>query len=402
MKVFINKKLLWFSLILIILCKPVAISYSFLDKPFKILQILLFLYVIYELVIEGRIAYCSRTFYFLILYEIILLVSTLVNGTSLYHWVLYGMTFISVFYFVEKYIRMYSKKTLKYILGVFLLMLILNLCSAIFQMGIQTRGTTFYFLGLRTRVTDTVYVCLLALVLYLGQRKDRFYIFWGLVTILGSLIIFSVSTLYIGLAIFIILIVLYKKKTLRKLVANKFFICVVAAGIIGVVVFRIQENFNPIFALFGKGVDLNYRTYIWDSALLRIKESPLSLCIGHGITELGEWATFEGRRWQAHNQFLQITLDGGLAGLVCFCFLIFSSLRYCIANRNDRKMFFCIALMISYLIIMITEIYSYYPQFYIIISVMGNLKYFRADIANNRKREKQSGFYYNSNVQCGE
>lgn len=386
MKLLVNKKLLYFAIILIVLCEPVYISYSYMDPLFKVGKIFLFCYAIFELVCRNKISNRSKTFYCLILYELILLVSTVINGTSLYHWALYGINFVSIFYFTEKNIRVYKERAIKCVLVVFLGFLGLNLFSALFDVTVRARGTTYYFLGLRTRVTDSVYVFLLALLLYMGKRNFKKFQVLGMLSLIGSLLIFNVSTMIIGLTIFVVLFVSYRWHVFRNLVANRFFLVVVATAIIGVVVFRIQQNMNSLFALFGKSSDLNYRTYIWDSALSKIKESPISFIFGHGVTELGEWASFEGRRWQAHDQFLQVTLDGGILALACFILMVTLAIRYCLLKRTDKKMYACVALFISYVVVMITEIYSYYPQFFVILAMLANAEYLRNDEQSMRYR----------------
>lgn len=375
-------------MILIVLCEPVYISYSYMDIPFKIMKVLLFVYVLCENFFRKKFSHRSKAFYCLIVYELILLVSTLINGTSLYHWALYGMTFISAYFFTEKYIRSCNYNAIKSVLNVFLLFLILNILSFLFHIVVQDRGTTFYFLGLRTRVTDSVYVFLLALILYSGKRRFQRYLVAGALSIAATLIFFNVSTLMIGLIAFLGLFLLYRWPSFRNLVANRFFFVIIAMVIIGVVVFRIQQNMDSFFALFGKSADFSYRTYIWDSALSRIKESPLSLILGHGVTELGEWAFFEGRRWQAHNQFLQVALDGGVLALSCFLIMTAASIRRCISKRTDRRMYACFALFVSYIVIMITEIYSYYPQFYVIIAMFANAAYLPNEKRKNTDRGK--------------
>lgn len=373
MSIKINKRLFVFALMLIILCEPVAISFSKWDLVFKAGKILIFLYVLSEILLKNRINRMSSTFFCLILYEIILLVSTIFNGTSIYHWILYGMTFVSIFFISEKMIREYKEDAIYVIAIVFFALLFINLVCGLFNIGIIAKGTIFYFLGIRTRVTDSVYVLLLALILC--KKKYRFLLFASLTLIVGSMIVFNVSTMYVGVIIFFVLSLLYKCRSFRRIVSNKRILLYLSVALVSVIIFRVQELFEPIFALLGKSTDLTYRTYIWDSAIEEITSSSLNTIIGHGVTELGEWARFEGRRWQAHNQFLQVALDGGIIALLIFAYMIKKAITYCVKHRENYRMYLCVTFVISYIIMMIAEIYSYYPQFYLILSMIANVEY---------------------------
>lgn len=372
----INKKMILFCTMIIVLCEPTGISFTSFDPLFKVMKILVFLYVIFDFFLRKKINKMSPTFYCVLTFELLLVVSTILNGISLYYTILHSMTFISVFYITEKFMKRNRDGTIYALAVITLVYLFINIFSATFNLGFSHNGTTFYFLGIRTRVTDTVYLFLFAMILHINCRKKKKIKVLGLIAIILSLICFNVSTMYIGLAIFCCFSIMYEWKLIRNIIANKFFIIIIGAMIVGVVVFRLQQNFDSFFELFGKSSDLSYRTYIWDNAITKIKESPISVLLGHGITELGEWVIFEGRRWQAHNQFLQVILDGGFIGLTCFASCIFISMRECFKGRRYKKAYICCALMMSYLIIMITEIYSYYPQFYIILAMVANYDFF--------------------------
>ena len=375
MRLRINKQLAIFAIMIILLCEPVWFSFTAMDYLFKVGKVIVFLYVLYDFFFVQKSATRSKTFYCLVVFELLLIVSTTVNWLNPYYWILYGMTNVSVFYITEKYIQKYGKDALMVIIKIYLIFLTLNALSMVFDAGHRLDGTVYYFLGIRTRITDSFYVLLLAMILLDDIKQKRKLVFAELTLMIVSLVLFNVSTMYVGLGIFGCLAAVYKVKYFKRLVASRYFLFIVVMGIVGVVFFRIQQYFSGLFELFGKDTDISYRTYIWDSAISVILESPLSIILGHGVTELGEFATFAGRKWQAHNQFLQILLDGGILGLASFAACISTSIHKCIKQREKKTAYLCVAFLISYIAMMITEIYSYYPQFYLILSLLANYEF---------------------------
>lgn len=317
----------------------------------------------------------------MLVYEFILLFSTIVNGLSIYYWILYGMTFISITVLTEREMRRNTINCIKTLFIIFTIFVIIHILTYICNFSYAANGTQYYFLGLRTRTTDSVVIIIACAFLLYSLKKIKLFI--TLVFLLIGLmaeLIFSVSTGLTGLGIILVVYFGIKTGILKKIFENKNIIITLAIAVILVVIFRVQDVLNPIFeVLFNKGADLSYRTYIWDNAIKEYIKSPLSIIIGNGVTELGEWVPFGGRMWQSHDQYLQVLLDGGFIALGAFVIMFVKWVQTILKYRNTKIAAFSSAFLVGYALIMIAEIYSYYPQFYLILALFSNI-----DLYNNK------------------
>lgn len=383
----IEKKSLFFLLLMIILCEPQFFSYNYyLDLIFKILKILVYIYTIYLIVWKYKFM-LSSTFRWLLLYEGMLFISTICNGLTPYYWLMYGMNFISVALFVELEMHRSKEKTLKTIVVVFSVFLVINMLTRIFDWSVVVNRTPFYFLGLRTRVTDTVFVVLIAIALLTVNRKKILSTLFVICILIASVLVCNVSTGILGLLLFFTLFIIIKFNLFRRIMKNwKTLTAILAIAIVGVVVFRIQRYFEPIFMLlFNKGADMSSRTFIWDSSIEVFLESGKSILLGHGVSDLGEWVPFGGRMFQAHDQYLQVLLDGGILAMIPFMGMLMNIIRLCTKNYRNIAGKLGICFCLTYGVIMITEIYSYYPQFYLAFFILSSYEYL--DIKSKKERE---------------
>lgn len=378
----ISKNSLLYALEIVILCEPQLLTYNYyIDSMFKFGKIIIFIFVIFYLLSSiGKRKFGKETAALLV-YELVLLISTIVNGLSIYYCILYGMTFISITVLTEREMRRNTTNCIKTLLIIFTIFVIIHILTYICNFSYAANGTQYYFLGLRTRTTDSVVIIIACAFLLYSLKKIKFFI--TLVFLLIGLmaeLIFSVSTGLTGLGIILVVYFGIKIGVLRKIFENKNIIIILAIAVILVVIFRVQDVFNPIFeVLFNKGADLSYRTYIWDNAIKEYIKSPLSIIIGNGVTELGEWVPFGGRMWQSHDQYLQVLLDGGFIALGAFIIMFVKWVQTILKYRNTKIAAFSSAFLVGYALIMIAEIYSYYPQFYLILALFSNI-----DLYNNK------------------
>lgn len=384
----IEKKSFFFLLQMIILCEPQFFYYNYyLDLIFKILKILVYIYAIYLMVWKYKFKF-SSTFRWLLLYEGMLFISTVCNGLTLYYWLMHGMNFISVALFVELEMRRSKEKALKMIVLVFSIFLVINILTRIFDWSVVVNNTPFYFLGLRTRTTDTVLVVLIAIMLFAVDRKKTLSTLLVIGILFTSVLVCNVSTGILGLLLFFALFIAIKLNLFRRIMKNwKTLIVVLAIVVIGVVVFRVQKYFEPIFMLmFNKGADMSSRIFIWDSSIEVFLESEKSIIIGHGVSDLGEWVPFGNRMFQAHDQYLQVLLDGGILAMIPFVGMFMSIIRLCTNNYRNKAGKIGICFCLTYGVIMITEIYSYYPQFFLAFFILSNYEYL--EIKSKKEKER--------------
>ena len=84
----------------------------------------------------------------------------------------------------------------------------------------------------------------------------------------------------------------------------------------------------------------------------------------------GNFILWANITWQAHNQILQLLYEVGIVGTVLFfhiCLKVLGNLKNNDIFLNKKCFAWIGATFFSFLIMMTTEIYSYYLPFYVLI-----------------------------------
>ena len=264
----------------------------------------------------------------------------------------------------------HTKNVFDCILILFSILLIINIILYIKYPNGLLNYNGLNFLGIRTRFTDYAFPTIIISFYSLLMTKEKRYILPILISFI-NIIMGEISTAYTGIFVFILYYFIYsKKKTIKKAIGTKLF--VYSFIITFLIVFaRILDNINPLLQLlFEKTATLSGRTEIWDASIPVIKEH---IIFGKGIINDGNFVPmhfWNGIMFrQSHNQTLQLLYDGGIISTAIFYFILFLSFK----NTNKffcdkKKMVFPIALF-SLVIMMITEIYLYYPAPYLLIFI---------------------------------
>lgn len=227
-----------------------------------------------------------------------------------------------------------------------------------------------YFIGIRTRFTDLAFpLCVLSLVYdELTDKKISFKtVLITLITLITILQLWIVTAI-IGIIILCFIYFIFKyvfKKTKLNLLLMLFLVAIIAD--ILVVYFDFINKVPFISEIFGKSATLSGRTEIWAIAKEIINQK---IIFGYGMADNGNfvyWGYNGGTLsyWQAHNQWLQLLYDGGLMTTISFSALILFSNSGLKQIKNYKIKTYLVSLVFIYLIMMITEIYSYTPYFYL-------------------------------------
>lgn len=151
-----------------------------------------------------------------------------------------------------------------------------------------------------------------------------------------------------------------------------------------VVVFNIQERFGKwIYLLFGKSTTLTGRVSLWEQAIEFISEEWL-WGLGNpaaegmsGWLELERWSqaamTTKSTQYVAHNQFLEVFLNGGIFSFALFVLaLVFVVRKIRYANKN--VIWILSGAIFSYLVVMITEVVYPYPPVWIFLIIISQIQ----------------------------
>lgn len=237
-----------------------------------------------------------------------------------------------------------------------------------------------YFIGIRTRFTEVILVNMVLSLTYDKihnvkiSKKSLFIIAVSIVTILKCWI----ATALLGMVLVFLLVLLFLKDRHIKLLNIYFAIIICLVLNVLIVHLRILDSLDWFFTgIFGKTTSLSGRTEIWDNAFGIIFSKPI---FGHGMAVDGNFIPWvwggigEVKLWQAHNQWLQLLYDGGIVCVISFIAITFISYSQIKCNKQAvaKSKFLIIGIIVFYFM-MIVEIYSYTPYFFVLPFVMSNM-----------------------------
>lgn len=327
----------------------------------------------------------STIFYLLVFYRASFFIQTILSKGDILMWGYMSIALMTLCLLIDYFVSYNAKLLLNAIINILTFLLTVNLIIGfLFPNGIIDE---LYFIGIRTRLTDITFPLLACTLINLFSRnKDNnslkqklVYVKTIYIFVLSILTIFyfHIATAFVGLAIFVFSFFIFLK--IKKL-RNVLFILVAGLLVNYLVVFlNITQYFEWfISGILGKSMTLSGRTEIWEIAINIVKNK---LLFGYGMADNGGfvyWGYTGGplSYWQAHNQWLQLLYDGGLFTLFLFVFLIVYSCKK--IKYTDKKLSSIIlACMSAFVIMMISEIYSYTPYFFLIIFLAPHLKFFK-------------------------
>lgn len=389
-----KRKLIWI-LILIPYLRPDCINGSLLSTIWSFTQILSTLVGGVFIVCHIRnIDRITKTTWMLVTYYLIQIFSDAINGLDINRdivmFVKMSVFLVSVCFIIRKY----KIAFLEFIYNIFKVIIILNGITVLFyyDKGIiqDAYNTPIYFWSTRNHIISLALVTLVLgyILNEVGLEKDSRYKFLVFYTTIEIFILKS-STAIIAITCFLLFLIInnifsYINKTINLKIT-------ILSGLvlqILVVVFRIQEKFPGVISLFfNKEITLTGRTSLWDQALLSISRYWVWGQGNSSAAGLSGWLTMsswnsainalENTYFVAHNQILEILLNGGLMMLIPFLLAIFFAIKEVNKIKDNHIINMIAGTLFSYFIVMITEVVYPYPPvwiFIIMISCLGNLK----------------------------
>lgn len=308
-------------------------------------------------------------FFRIVFFRLSFFVQTLLSKGDILMWGYFSIVLLTMSLLFHLY-RFKIIDFLKVLSFFMLIILILNfLTILIFPNGITDE---LYFIGIRTRFTDVIFpaICISFVADYLNGKKCSIMTFLLILISFLTIVKMWIATAIVGLLllifIYFILMIFFKKSKISLVIP------VLLALILNY--FIVYGDLINSFSRFIEGVlhkstSLSGRTEIWAIAKQIINKKPI---FGYGMYDNGNfvyWGYKGGPYglWQAHNQWLQMMFDGGILTTSIFICFILNSGYYIKQLDNKKVRSLMIATISIFLIMMITEIYSYTPYFYIIL-----------------------------------
>lgn len=215
--------------------------------------------------------------------------------------------------------------------------------------------------------SDNMYAPYMMCFLLLGEiycvcynsNKQFIYASMWLIVAFTSIKVFS-ATCLIGLAFYVISVVLYKWHKNLSRINIKSMVMLFFSIFILIYWAKAQSLFSFIIInLLGKDITLTGRIGLWDSSLEMIGEK---LLLGWGNLNKGAIILRDYFYWYSHNLVLDILLEGGIVTLAAFSFLIYIVYREIYRLSNNIIIKSCLHVMFGFVILNIAE--SYFSSIY--------------------------------------
>lgn len=258
-------------------------------------------------------------------YEVMLLISTIVNDGDYWRLAVNCGTVIGFCMLTELCIKQNSsKKYFSVVFEIYFVLILINfIVLLLFPKGIAVNdyysANTYNFLGIDNALAVFVSLPLMSVACIYSAFKNRkltFTAFFMLVMISATMLItWSATGVVAWFVLIAYILVIYKSQLTKYLNSYLLFATFVSLQIM-VVFLRLQEYFAFIIEnILGKSIDFSGRTLIWDLSYLIILRSPI---IGHGLQEGHGLIQVSGIFLYSHNAILEVLIQSGAIGLVLF------------------------------------------------------------------------------------
>lgn len=334
----------------------------------------------------------SKMFVMIVFYRLSFAIQTFtVDNGDIAMWGYFSIVLMTLCLTFDYYAPRKPYILLSNLTNVLLYLLIMQLILVfVFPNGIVDN---IYFIGIRTRTTDVLFP-LIAFSLICDYIQGVNISFRTILALIVSFVIIVklwIATAVVGLLIMSVFLIFQKSKLIRK-VSN--LNVIVALGLL-VNYLVVYVNIIEVFGWFiqrvlHKSITLSARTIIWEKAKKIVNKSIISIIFGYGMTDNGDfvWHGYSLREmgyWQAHNMWLQMMHDGGLVTTSLFIHTICMCQKKLKKYRESFSSNILLSVIMTFFVMMISEIYSYTPYFFLLIFTCYNITYFES--AKTRGRQ---------------
>ena len=302
--------------------KPASLEYIApnLEICFDVWRIISFVIIVFLYIYNMRV---SRMMWIIILYEMVIAFSTVINNGDYWKLFVNTGTIIGFSMLMELSIKQNCKLVFRCISSIYFVLILVNfIVLLIYPHGIATDDyyvkNTYNFLAIDNGLAQIFIPIMPIICLYSSFRGKK----WTLSSIISlslisiTMILTWSATGLVGWFIMMIYILfIFKKGSTFDRVMNirVLYLCFVAFQI-AIVFLRMQEHFAFIIEyILNKTVSFTGRTEIWDLAFQAILKHPIlgyGMYRGHGVIH------YNTREYYSHNGILEILTQGGMVGLV--------------------------------------------------------------------------------------
>lgn len=193
-------------------------------------------------------------------------------------------------------------------------------------------------------------------------RKGKALIIFSIITMLVSQTIVS----YICCSLIVLFYFIYKMKSYTSIAS-------ISPAFIFIIGTIIQALIIPIVLIFR--LDLSGRFYIWSDALNKLSGNYMFGFGVHGVllrTFWSEWIDPLGFNY-AHNEVMQILLDGGILLLLCYLIMCIALLHSTHKKFELNILYWFNCLLLLFMAVGVTDAFTEYNYYYIYMLIINYL-----------------------------
>lgn len=221
-------------------------------------------------------------------------------------------------------------------------------------------GEYTFFLSGRNQMYLGLAIGILSNYYYYGIYDIRYKLY--LIMSIVCIVYGESSSNLLAIAFFVLMMFIGFGKTYIRKILNIAVLVAYPALNIGVVVFRIHEYADFLIeAVLHRNLTLTSRTYIWDTALELIKQSPIW---GYGVAATSNIfhvvvdridAPDIDRWYSGHNQYIQMLYESGIVSLLILMLLIIYGVKKINKFMSNSDASLTLTIIFSLLIVMMAE-----------------------------------------------
>lgn len=376
---------LLFFILLLTACSTEVLGLKidmFLDSiRFGICLILIFLYIFNKK--YSKFTIC------LILYYFTLLFSTFVNDASIKDFFLTYTPIVGLAILIEWQIRLNSKRTICIMRNVLILLTTINFFTIIlFPDGLYRTELYWenWFFGYDNRHIIMYFPTLLLAILncYLNGKKFDIPLIYTFGIITYSVFYCFSGNTVVAYSIFILYYLFSYVINNIKICNSITYLSVYLGMFVGLIFLRIQRLFAWfIVDILGKTLELSYRTRIWDTMIMYIKESPI---LGYGQEPTYVISQKMGSPFftHAHNTLLDVMYKCGLLGVILYLFELIMVTKELYLERNTKTAKVISFVLLCFFIMMNIESRQEQIGLYIILILGYNVKFINKELFSKK------------------
>lgn len=392
----IMKSKLFLIFVCFILIKPGIFSeysnwniYGNIINFFRIILTLLNVFIFYK----KRMKFDKS--YLIMLYYIVLLISTFINGGDYFTIIVQAFLTLN-WIIIFSYNIKYNKNNFLDALEItFMILVFINFITIIiFPEGIYTNSAAYdtnYFLGYDNNLIMFILPAITVSFMNSYRKYNKLSnttIILYFISLFSIIRVWSVTSV-IAFIIFTFLLIVFSLIKKKKYKLIKFLSIIILLFTLLLIIFKSTNLYEYLIVnVLKKDITFSGRTKIWVKCWEYIKIKPL---LGYGNESI-ELLLLKINARHAHNIYLNLLYQGGV--ILFFVFLIilwnFKPKR----NTMDKKVAVIYASVIAFLIAFFFEAYPVLPMFFIVLLLSFYIKSFDYELSVNNNILKNRSFYF--------